>query len=585
MNATQALRLWQRARHWAVGVTILSCLVVAPLGAWSFFASSKGIDNQFVLYSVTKSDLPIVVTERGSLESQVRTEIRCEVENSSVDRSGNYGTQILFIVPNGSAVKKDDLLVELDSAAIRDKLDKQTLDYQRAVSMQIQASARYENQKTQNETLEAEAKLKLSLAELQLEMYMDPDSGEFKLSHDETERTIDEAQNQIDEAQAALALQVTEKIGIETLFKLGYRGKSDMEQSTFKLLQAEDKVSSSINRLRTTQATRKQLEVYTKKMKILTLEGDVATAKRGLRQVEIDNASKLAQSLAAQQEAVATETKEKERLEKLKVQITKCKIFAPHDGMVVYAREDRYNSGSEIAEGVSVRERQQILSLPDLSQMQVKTRIHEAVLDQVIVGLPVTVRVDAFPDRSYTGVVEQVAVVPASNGWGGSSVKTYDCVIRIPEQVANLKPGMTAVADIHVDRIRNILCVPVQAVVQIEKDNWCYIAGEQSVKKAKIQLGRSNDKFVHVTSGINPDDRIVLNPMAIFDEQESESNAIAPDAGAPDMPTVPASAIQKIAEKQATPAKSAVSKKKRGGGPRAPKKAPAVAAPPAQITS
>lgn len=562
MNATQALHLWQKARRWAISLAILCGLVAVPVWAWSILSNSSPNQGQYVFYTVTKSDLPIVVTERGSLESQIRTEIRCEVENSSLDRGGNYGTQIIFIVPNGSAVKKGDLLVELDSAAIREKLDRQTLDYQKAVSMKIQAIAKYENQKTQNETLHAEAKLKLTLAELQKEMYEDPVSGEYILAQGEIDRTIDEARNLIDESKAALALQQNEKAGIETLFKLGYRGKSDLDQSQFKYLQAEDKLASSMNKLKSSEAARKQLEKYIKRMKTESFTGDVETAKRGVRQVTIDNESKLAQADAAKQEAESTETKEKERLEKMQIQLGKCKIYAPHNGMAVYARDERDNE-SGIAEGVSVRERQQILSLPDLSQMQVKTRIHEAVLDQVIVGLPVTVRIDAFPDRTYVGIVEQVAVVPTYNGWGGTGVKTYECIVRIPDKVQNLKPGMTAIADIHVDRIRNILSVPVQSIVQVEKDNWCYVANEDGIEKKKIELGRSNDKFVHVTGGLNANDRVVLNPMMLFSEQTT--NEIAPDAGAPDMPNVP---VEKMAAKKAPKEKTTDPKKKRSGGPR-----------------
>ncbi len=571
MNATQALRLWQKARRWAVSLAILCGVVTVPVWAWSFVSNASGPRQQYIPYIVTKSDLPIVVTERGSLESQVQTGIRCEVENSSVDRGGNYGTQIIFIVPNGSAVKNGDLLVELDSATIREKLDRQVLDHQRAISLHIQAKAKYENQKTQNETALAEANLKLQLAELQLLMFEDVKSGEHKLALDEIARTIDETRNLIDESQAALALQQAEKRGIDELFKLGYRGKNDLDQSRFKLLQAEDKLAASMNRLSTTEATRLQLEDYTKRMRLLSLNGDVETSKRAVKQVVTDNESKLAQALAANQEAEAGESKEQERLEKLKVQVGKCKIFAPHDGMAVFTREDRGSNDTEIAEGVSVRERQQILSLPDLSQMQIKTRIHEAVLDQVIAGLPVTVQVDAFPNRSYIGVVETVAVVPANNGWSGSSVKTYDCVIRIPDKVENLKPGMTAVVDIHIDRLRNVLAVPVQAVVQIEKNTWCYLDGPAGAEKKKIVLGRSNDKWVHVTEGLSLNDRVILNPMILLDEQSSSTNEIAPDAGAPDVPKLP---VEKIAEKKTTKDKLVDPKKKRAGGPRSGKDRP-----------
>ena len=93
-----------------------------------------------------------MVTERGNLEAQRETPIRCEVESLSRDASGNYGTQIIFIVPNGSAVKEGDLLVELDSAGLREKLDEQVLRDQKSQSSLVQATARYDNQILQNQT-------------------------------------------------------------------------------------------------------------------------------------------------------------------------------------------------------------------------------------------------------------------------------------------------------------------------------------------------------------------------------------------------------------------------------------------------
>ena len=522
----------------------------------------------YVYYTVEASDLPIVVTERGNLESQLETKVRCEVESSTYDRSGTNGTQIIFIVPNGSAVTEGDLLVELDSAGIRDRLDTEQLAFDRAVSQRIQAQATYDNQITENKTNEAQAELRVELAKLQLEMYMDDENGTFKLALDDIARQIDESKNSILESQAALELEKTEKSGIEALFKLGYRGKSDLEQSRFRFMQAEDQLASSVNRLSTFQATRKQLQEYEFRMQKLQLEGDVSTAQQNLLQTKTSSEAQLAKAEAAKIEAEKTEAKQRERLDKLKEQLTLCKIYAPHDGMVVYARENsRYSSNTEIAEGVSVRQRQEIITLPDLSQMQVKTQIHEAVLDQIRAGLPVTVKIDAFPNRTYDGMVHEVAVVPTSSYF--TSVKTYDCLIRIQERVENLKPGMTAVVDIHVDRIKDVLTIPVQAVAQVKKDTWCYVHSDEGVERRLIKLGRSNDKFVHVLEGLSVGDRVILNTDAIFAETEEENVEISPDAGAEEAPDIqpPSTAEQATRESGAAPASAQRQRPERPRGP------------------
>ena len=101
--------------------------------------------------------------------------------------------------------------------------------------------------------------------------------------------------------------------------------------------------------LKTQQATRKKLTKYEQRAERLKLKGAVETAKRGLNQVLNDNEAQTAQALASKEEATQSENKEQERLKRLEAQLDRCKIIAPHDGMVVYVRERR---SPEIAEGV-----------------------------------------------------------------------------------------------------------------------------------------------------------------------------------------------------------------------------------------
>ena len=210
MNTAQAPSLWRTVWKPVLGVFFVVAIVLLGAAAWSMVGDMRTNQQAFVLYTVTKADLPIVVTERGNLESQLETTIRCEVENSSFDRSSS-GTQIIFIVPNGSPVKEGELLIELDSAAIRDRLDTQQLSYDRSVSQLIQARARYQNQLTQNETAEAEAELKVKLAELDLDMYKDDESGTFRLELEGIEREIEECKNMILESQGKLEMEKINK--------------------------------------------------------------------------------------------------------------------------------------------------------------------------------------------------------------------------------------------------------------------------------------------------------------------------------------------------------------------------------------
>ena len=95
--------------------------------------------------------------------------------------------------------------------------------------------------------------------------------------------------------------------------------------------------------------------------------------------------------------------------------------------------------------------------------------------------------------------------------------------MTIDGEVERLRPGMSASVDIHVERIKDVLSVPVQAIVEIGDDTWCYVHGRNGIERRVLELGRSNDKFVEVRKGLEAGDQVVLNTMAIIDESREST--------------------------------------------------------------
>ncbi len=217
-----------------------------------------------------------------------------------------------------------------------------------------------------------------------------------------------------------------------------------------------------------------------------------------------------------------------ELLERYREQLENCKIYAPQDGMVAYhVNASRWGGSTSIAEGVAVRERQPLLTLPDLKRMQVKTSVHESVVDQVRAGMRATVRMDAFPELVYEATVESVAVLPDPGGWMSSGTKAYETIVTIDEDINRLKPGMTAVVEIHIDHLTDVLCAPVQALVQRAGSTWCYISKNGEIEQRFVEQGRTNDKFIEIRSGLSQGDVIVLNPSAILSQTpDAEQQAL-----------------------------------------------------------
>ncbi len=511
-EAPESLAWAAPRRRWLVAVIVLASLGILGFGLRALVSDVGQTDNTFVYYTVHRTDLPITVMEQGNLESQITEEIMCEVENFG-DRSGNNGTQILFIVPNGCSVKKGDLLVELDSAPLKERLDNQFLSLEKAEAEMIQSGEKYKNQITQNETSIKEAELRLELATMDAEMFGDEEGGTFAIE-------LKNVEMDIQKARAEQMIRKTDLEAIKLLYKLGYKSKGDLAAARLELLRANSNLATQL-------ASRTQLTKYTWRMKKLDLEGKLATSEQNVKQVKLNNDASLAQAKAEKDAGKRAYDKEKERYDRYQEQLDKCKITAPQDGMVAYAvGNGRHNRGTVVEEGAFVRQHQQILTLPNLSTMQVNTAVHESVLDQVKVGLRAVIRIDAFSDHTFRGSVKSVAVLPDPGGWLNSDTKVYKTIVTIDEEVTQLKPGMTAVVEIKVAQLKNVISVPVQAIVQREDSSSVYVRGPDGIQKKKVVLGKTNDKFVEIRDGLQEGETVILNPMSIVDQEPDQKGDV-----------------------------------------------------------
>ena len=512
---TRRTTLWLSIAKRSAGLLLLTGAVAY---AWqnNWLGGKTGSATAgLVTFEVAPRDLPITIIERGSLQSQNNLQVFCEVDDYRSD--GINGTTIIWIIPNGSSVSKGDLICELDESGIQAALDKQILDTEEAKSLFIQAQANLKNQAIDNQTAFEKAELDVKLAELELKMFQDPKTGSHKLALEAIERLIEDLNNEILAAEMNLKLARNDNTGIESLFKLGYAGKSELDRSVLSLLKAEGDYAAKLNKLNTQMASFEKLDNFEREMQELTLVGKVRTCNQSLKQVEVTNSAKLSQMegiLSTRTEQLA---KEEERLKRYKTQLANCKIYAPQDGMVAYATSS-YSRDQEIAEGTAVRLRQHIFSIPNLRQMQVETSIHESALDRVQPGLKVNVTVDAFAERSYTGTVKSVAVLPERSYY--SDAQKYKTIITIDEDVYQLKPGMTSVCEVKVDYLPKVNAVPVQAIVQRAGQNWLYVKRNDQIECRPVALGLSNDQYVIVTEGVDVGELVVLNPSGLIDDSQ-----------------------------------------------------------------
>ena len=185
-------------------------------------------------------------------------------------------------------------------------------------------------------------------------------------------------------------------------------------------------------------------------------------------------------------------------------------VKAPISGLIVY--ENNWSTGRKIAKGDQPWPGMPIISLPDLSAMQTEVSVNEMDISKVRKGQKVVVIPDAFPDKSFEGVIGSVSQIGRQKGQG-SNVKVFDIIIDISGTDEVLKPGITTTNKIVVARRKNVLSIPLIAVVEEDSKTYAFVGDGGSFDKRELELGERNDNFVVVKRGLAAGESVALrNP-------------------------------------------------------------------------
>ncbi|MBI1371600.1 MAG: efflux transporter periplasmic adaptor subunit [Phycisphaera sp.] len=445
------------------------------------------------LYTVKRGPLTISVDEAGTIRSSQAEVLKNEVEGK---------TTILWIIDEGKMVKKGDLLVELDGSTLQDNKIDEEIKVQNAQSTLVQAKENLEVQKKQAEADVSAAEVDLKLAKLDLQKYTE---GEYN-------KSVLEAQGKIDLAEAELK-RSEEKAGwSRKLYTEKYISKSELDGDELDLKQAEQSVTVAKSDL-------DLLKRFTHTRTLTQLQSDVDQKDFLLTKTKHKAASNIVEAEANLQAKQVGYDREVEKLDKIKEQITKTKLYAPVDGMVVYATStsssSRYSSNQQpLEEGTELRERQELIRLPTANERTADIKVHESSLKKVHHDLPVEVTTDALPGRIFHGTVEKIAMLPdTSSSWLNPNLKVYNTSIHVADATEDLRPGMSCRARIIVAHYDDALFVPVQAMLRVDGKPTVYLPGPNGTPTPReVKIGLDNTRMVHILEGLKEGDKVLLNP-------------------------------------------------------------------------
>jgi HlyD family secretion protein len=471
-------------------------VVVAGVGlAYAVWFRGPQVRPDLVTYKVEYKDLQLKIVERGSLEAGKTYDVKCDV------KTGSRGApKIKWVVDNGAYVKKDDLLVDIDDSYLQEQAQAKKIDRDKAEADKVAAEQTY-----------PQKKIAITLAEQTLEKWV---KGDYP-------QQLHKAESDILIAKAVLQQQQDRTDWVGRMVKKGYMS-AGQEQSE------EDNLKGDRLDLQNKEELRKVLVEYTDLVNRQTYDN-------AIKQARVDERTAYASMESTKAVFVQQEALYQDLLDQIKL----CKIYAPHDGIVVYyipeqTRRGAGSSQSIVAQGEPVQYGQTLIRIPDLEHILVNVRIHEALINHVRTGLPCTVRVDAVPGKVLKGHVKSVAAAAAQQDWMSPDVKVYESYIEVDDKVSGLllKPGLSAVTTIYTEaKAEHVLAVPVEAVLSpLEKGGKprCFVMTPNGPEGHDVELGLSDEKFIEVKSGLQEHDDIVLNPRTLLSEKEKKP-AIGPD--------------------------------------------------------
>jgi HlyD family secretion protein len=173
-----------------------------------------------------------------------------------------------------------------------------------------------------------------------------------------------------------------------------------------------------------------------------------------------------------------------------------------------------------------------LMTIADLSVMEVEVEVDETDVVALELGHPAEVQVDAFPDRIIAGTVTEIGSSALVKITASEESRDFKVVITLEDPPDNLKPGLSASADIITAERKGVLAVPISALISREDPNssgrgsrnqveGIYVVDPDSrVMFTPVQKGIMGELKIEITSGLESGQTIVVGPYSALRQLE-----------------------------------------------------------------
>ena len=225
-------------------------------------------------------------------------------------------------------------------------------------------------------------------------------------------------------------------------------------------------------------------------------EVDEGTARDRVSEAQIATA-KASLAAAEQQLAIA-----KARENRTRTLVGYTRITAPFAGVITHRYAD---TGAMIQAGTSSQtQAMPLVKLSQTSRLRLVIPVPESAVGRLRTGAPVSLQVASL-GKTFTGTVARFA------DRLDNDTRTMRAEVDVPNPTYELLPGMYATASIELERVRDVVLAPVEAVDREEtKARVLIVNHDHRLESRDVELGLESGDRIQVVRGIEPDDELVV---------------------------------------------------------------------------
>jgi HlyD family secretion protein len=462
------------------------------------------------IVTVQRGNLVATITPTGEVSAERRADLSFDVTRIPL---------IELDVAAGQEVKQGDVLARIDTEELQRAVDQAEADALSAEEALAEAKDPYTDldlqkaeldvanaqvaldQAKQGTNADALARAKSNLESAQLNYTITLHSAAVgktvrDLAYTEAwhERELRDLENRLQQGTTDQAAVDAESA---TLAEVKAQLAAAQANSEATLAAAQDKVDAAQKALDDLQSGDDSVTQRDTENKVAQAAYNLAKAQENLATIQAGPDPKAVQLAQAKYESAQA------TLEDAKATLESATMVAPFDGTVL-------SVGAEVGDLVSTGTT--VVTLADLSNLQVTATVDETDISQVQVGDDAQITFDAFAGQTFQGKVLEVPL----EGTLSQNVVTYDVLLSLEgaENVA-LRSGMTANVTIVIGRRQNVLLVPTLAIRESDQGSYVVVQASANVTvDVPVQLGLSNGTYTEVTSGLQEGDKVVVEYQA-----------------------------------------------------------------------